>query len=75
VEAAWEIVENSPVIIDRYREATIAIGYRGDTILNSVSDILLMIAGFLVGGAFRFGPAPRSCWCWSWSHWQSSATI
>ena len=48
VEAAWEVVENSPVIIDRYREATIAIGYRGDTILNSVSDILMMVVGFLL---------------------------
>lgn len=48
VEAAWEIVENSPVIIDRYREATIALGYRGDTILNSLSDIVMMIAGFLI---------------------------
>jgi hypothetical protein len=48
VEAAWELVENSPVIIDRYREATIAMGYSGDTILNSVSDIVMMIAGFLV---------------------------
>jgi hypothetical protein len=48
VEASWEIVENSPVIIDRYREATIALGYRGDTVLNSVSDMAMMIAGFLV---------------------------
>jgi hypothetical protein len=48
VEAAWELVENSPVIIDRYREATIALGYTGDTILNSVSDITMMAIGFLV---------------------------
>jgi hypothetical protein len=48
VEAAWELVENSPVIIDRYREATIAVGYSGDTILNSVSDIAMMAIGFLV---------------------------
>nr|WP_300975510.1 DUF2585 family protein [Sphingomonas sp. LHG3406-1] len=48
VESAWEIVENSPVIIDRYREATIALGYTGDSILNSVSDIVVMVVGFLV---------------------------
>jgi hypothetical protein len=47
VEAAWEIAENSPTIIDRYREATIALGYSGDSILNSMSDIAMMAIGFL----------------------------
>jgi len=47
VEAAWEIVENTPLIIDRYREATIALGYTGDSILNSASDISMMAIGFL----------------------------
>lgn len=47
VECVWEILENSPIIIDRYRTATIALGYSGDTILNSISDIGMMAAGFL----------------------------
>lgn len=46
IEAAWEIAENSPWIIDRYREATIAVGYTGDSVLNSVFDIAWMLAGF-----------------------------
>ena len=46
IEAAWEIAENSPVIIDRYREATVAVGYTGDSVLNSVSDIAMMGLGF-----------------------------
>jgi hypothetical protein len=47
VEAAWEITENTPLIIDRYREATAAVGYSGDSVLNSVSDIAMMCIGFL----------------------------
>jgi hypothetical protein len=48
VESAWEIAENSPMIIDRYREATIALGYSGDSILNSMSDIAMMAIGFIL---------------------------
>ncbi|MEO5808673.1 MAG: DUF2585 family protein [Sphingomicrobium sp.] len=47
VEAAWEILENTPMMIDRYREATIALGYTGDSVTNSMSDIAMMALGFL----------------------------
>lgn len=46
VEASWEVVENSPLVIDRYRETTAALGYSGDSILNSISDIIMMCVGF-----------------------------
>jgi hypothetical protein len=52
VEASWEVVENTPWIIDRYREATIALGYSGDSILNSASDIAMMAIGFLAARRF-----------------------
>ena len=46
IEAAWEILENTNWVIDRYREATMALGYTGDSVINSVADILWMILGF-----------------------------
>lgn len=45
-EAAWEVLENSPVIIDRYRAQTAAAGYMGDTILNSVTDVASCMLGW-----------------------------
>ncbi|RYY43946.1 MAG: DUF2585 domain-containing protein [Sphingomonadales bacterium] len=46
VEGFWEVLENSPIIIDRYREATMALGYSGDSIVNSLADIGWMALGF-----------------------------
>jgi len=48
IETAWEIVENTPMIINRYREETAALGYTGDSIINSLSDIAMMALGFLI---------------------------
>ncbi len=53
LEAGWELLENSPIIINRYREATMALGYEGDSILNSVSDILMMALGFYIAWRVR----------------------
>jgi hypothetical protein len=48
VEASWEVTENTPWIINRYRATTAALGYSGDSVLNSMSDILMMVLGFLL---------------------------
>jgi len=47
-EALWEVVENTDFVIRRYREATAALGYTGDTIVNSLGDVAACAVGFLV---------------------------
>jgi hypothetical protein len=61
IEVSWEMLENSPVIIERYRQQALAQGYSGDSILNSLSDSVAMMLGFAV--AWRLKP------------WQSVALV
>jgi hypothetical protein len=53
-EAVWEVVENSEFVIQRYREGTAALGYFGDTIVNSLGDIVMRGFGFVLARYLRF---------------------
>ncbi|HEX7722572.1 MAG TPA: DUF2585 family protein [Pyrinomonadaceae bacterium] len=57
IESAWEMIENSNTVIQRYRDATAALGYQGDTVLNSLGDIVCCAIGFSL--AIKLG--------WRWS--------
>ncbi len=48
LEAAWEIAENTPWVIEAYRQQALAKGYVGDSIINSLMDTVAMVAGFLL---------------------------
>jgi hypothetical protein len=57
IEIGWEILENSPIIINRYRSATASFGYTGDSILNSTGDVIAAMLGFFL--AYKLG--------WKWT--------
>jgi hypothetical protein len=53
IEIFWELLENSPIVIERYRQTTASLDYAGDSILNSLADVVSAVVGFAI--ASRFG--------------------
>lgn len=56
IEAAWEVIENTPVIVERYRQTALARGYSGDSIVNSVSDTMAATLGFVLARVLPVWP-------------------
>lgn len=54
IESSWEVAENTDYVINRYREATISLDYFGDSIINSLADIVCCGLGFLIAWKLRF---------------------
>jgi Protein of unknown function (DUF2585) len=57
LESAWEVYENTDTVINRYRSVTIALGYYGDSVTNSIADILCCLVGFVL--------THRLAWQWT----------
>lgn len=53
-EISWELVENTPAVINHYRESALAAGYVGDSIINSISDTVAMVIGFFAAKRMNF---------------------
>jgi len=54
IEGSWEAIENTNYVINRYREATVSLNYFGDSIINSLSDIVGCAIGFVIASKLRF---------------------
>jgi hypothetical protein len=60
LESAWEALENTNMVIDRYRAATVSLGYYGDSVLNSMADVFACLLGFLL--AWRLPTRATVAW-------------
>ena len=55
LESAWEVFENTSFVINKYRTETAALGYQGDTVVNSLGDLACAVVGFLIARQLGFG--------------------